>query len=121
MKFPEQFRITEQSIYGPHKAGDPWGIFLIPAAKARKRKLFIIATDGENTAWEHVSISLPDFHDLCASWDEMCLVKDLFWDDTQCIIQFHPAKSEYVNFHPGVLHLWRCRNGVFPMPPRECV
>jgi hypothetical protein len=37
----------------------------------------------------------------------MCFVKGLFWDDEDVAIQFHPAKSEYVNFHPFALHLWR--------------
>ena len=53
---------------------------------------------------EHVSVSLRR---RCPTWDEMCMVKDIFWADEECVVQFHPPKSKYVNFHPYCLHLWR--------------
>lgn len=124
MKFPEQYRIPWQPhfVHVESKAGDPFGYFLVPAKYALKRKLMIIATDGApDTEWEHASVSLPDFPRLCPSWDEMCLVKDLFWDDSECVVQFHPPKQDYVNIHPGVLHLWRWRNGMYVLPPKVCV
>lgn len=64
--------------------------------------------------WEHVSICpknrLPE-------WDEMCDVKDMFWNDDECVVQYHPPKSEYVNNMPNCLHLWKPINQDFPMPP----
>lgn len=51
----------------------------------------------------------------------MCQVKDLFWDPEDWVVQFHPAHSEYVNNHPGVLHLWRCLTQPFPQPDRLMV
>lgn len=69
--------------------------------------LTIVATDAflaESKGWEHVSVSLPN---RCPNWPEMCFVKELFWDDEECVIQFHPPKSEYVNNHPYCLHMWR--------------
>jgi hypothetical protein len=52
----------------------------------------------------------------------MCAVKDLFWNDEDVVVQFHPAKSTYVNNHPGCLHLWRCTDGrEFPTPPEILV
>lgn len=79
--------------------------------------LKIIASDGldgEYEAWEHVSVSLPN---RCPTWTEMSLVKSLFWDDTDCVIQFHPPRSEYVNNHDYCLHLWRPIVQQIPLPP----
>ena len=57
---------------------------------------------------EHVSIS------LCArrlpTWEEMCFIKDIFWDDEEEVVQIHPRKSEYVNMTEA-LHLWRPVDG----------
>jgi hypothetical protein len=47
----------------------------------------------------------------------MCFVKNLFWDPDECVVQFHPPESEYINNHPNVLHLWRNNRIRFPMPP----
>ena len=46
----------------------------------------------------------------------MCFVKDLFWDETETVIQFHPPRSEYVNNHNFCLHLWRHKEG-HRLPP----
>lgn len=75
-----------------------------------------MATDAEETGWEHVSVS-TDQRERCPSWQEMCIVKALFWDAEETVIQFHPPESEYVNNHPGCLHLWKCVSQEFPLPP----
>lgn len=62
-----------------------------------------VASDG--LGWEHVSISLSVKR--CPDWEEMCMIKDMFWDETDTVMQFHPPKSEYINNHPYCLHLWR--------------
>lgn len=77
----------------------------------------ILASDGEG--WEHVSVRMYDKgtgQDRTPTWAEMCKIKDMFWDDEDCVIQYHPPKSEYVNNHPHVLHLWRPTEKVMPMP-----
>jgi hypothetical protein len=33
------------------------------------------------------------------------------------VVQYHPAKSEYVNNMPNCLHLWRPVNEAMPTPP----
>lgn len=71
-----------------------------------------IASDG--AGWEHVSVSTRD---RVPTWQQMCWVKDLFWDAEDAVIQFHPPKSEYVNCHPYTLHLWRPVGIGFPRPP----
>jgi hypothetical protein len=115
MKFPEQFRI-QQGKY-TSETGDPFGLFHVPARLANGRTLRIIADDGSLTDWEHVSVSIPDRPDTCPSWPEMCLVKDLFWDAEDCVVQFHPPASQYINNHAGCLHLWRSRLEEIPTPP----
>ena len=69
-------------------------------------ELRIIANDAslESEYWEHVSVSARR---RCPTWEEMCYVKSLFWDDEDRVLQMHPPKSEYVNVHPHCLHLWR--------------
>jgi len=121
MKFPEEFRWVNAAKGFETKPGDPYGVFVIPSAKANGRRLCVIADDGTKTGWEHVSVSMDD-PKKCASWTEMCIVKGMFWDEEECVVQYHPAKKDYVNLHPGVLHLWR-RRGVleFAMPPMVCV
>ena len=75
----------DHPMYPPTKRGDVCGYF-------EYRGLNIIASDGAEwpyggMAWEHVSVSRPD---RCPTWDETCAVKRLFWDDEECVLQFHP-------------------------------
>lgn len=75
-------------------------------------EFLVIASDGED--WEHVSVSLLN---RTPNWKEMCFIKDLFWDEDDCVVQYHPPKKEYVNNHPHCLHLWRPTKKEIPIPP----
>lgn len=68
--------------------------------------------------WEHVSVS---YRKRTPTWDEMCKVKEMFWNDDETVVQYHPPKSEYVNIHEYCLHLWRKKNTDFETPPKEYV
>ncbi len=68
--------------------------------------------------WEHVSVS---FSTRCPTWEEMCKVKDMFWNEDECVVEYHPPKSEYVNNHPYCLHLWRKYGQNFETPPKYYV
>ena len=70
--------------------------------------------------WEHVSVSTPE---RCPTWEEMCWIKDLFWDEEETVVQYHPPKSRYVNMHPFTLHLWRPTRSKdrLPFPPSNLV
>ena len=57
--------------------------------------------------WEHVSVS-PRQKRHIPSWDDMCLIKNICWNEDEEVIQIHPAKADYVNNLPNCLHLWRC-------------
>jgi len=66
--------------------------------------------------WQHVSVSIEGSSQP-PSWSIMSQVKDLFWEPEDCVVQFHPPHSRYVDNHPGCLHLWRCIDGrEQPMP-----
>jgi hypothetical protein len=78
--------------------------------------ILIIASDG--MGWEHVSVSIET---RAPTWDEMCWVKDLFWDEDECVLQYHPPREVYVNLHPNCLHLWRPLRYVIPVPPMKLV
>ena len=66
--------------------------------------------------WEHVSVA-PYKRSHTPTWDEMCRLKDMFFHDDEVVVQFHPAKNDYVNNVPNCLHLWRPLNEVMPTPP----
>ena len=70
---------------------------------------------GEGYGWEYVSVTIN--RKRTPDWDTMCKVKDLFWDESDIVIQYHPAKEDYVNEHPNCLHLWRPIGIEFPKPP----
>ena len=65
--------------------------------------------------WEHVSVC--PFNGSMPTWDDMCFIKDMFWNEEDCVIQYHPPKSEYVNNMPNCLHLWKPIKETIPMPP----
>lgn len=64
--------------------------------------------------WDHVSISYPN---RCPTWEEMCKAKDVFFREDECCIEYHPARENYVNFHPYCLHIWKPQNMEIPVPP----
>lgn len=68
--------------------------------------------------WDHVSVSLPN---RCPTWEEMCAVKDVFFREDECCVEYHPRKADYVNNHPYCLHIWRPQLAELPVPPRIMV
>jgi len=77
----------------------------------------MIASDGQG--WEHVSVHVEDAKGRAKIplWEEMCSIKNIFWDADDCVVQFHPPESDYVNVHKTVLHLWRPQGVDLPRPP----
>lgn len=104
---PEKFQVT--FVCAPN--GDAHNGYFSCKLKCGQQ-VFVIASNG--AGWEHVSVSRKD---RPPTWDEMCQVKALFWDAEDCVVQYHPPKTEYVNNHPHCLHLWSLIDGVMPMPP----
>lgn len=107
--------------------GEKFGVFAARFA-ATNAGLYMIVTAGDPTEpdtgeWEHVSVHAKTAkgQERTPNWAEMCWVKNLFWGPEECVVQYHPPASEYVNHHPHVLHLWRPVNKTIPTPPKICV
>lgn len=104
---PEMARNYEHPQLGTDLRDGNNGLFQIESPEPGWR-LALIASDGDG--WEHVSVHayrVVNGQQRTPTWKEMCYVKDLCWDDEDEVVQYHPRKSEYVNCHPHVLHLWR--------------
>lgn len=132
LKRIEKYRVTTGPMASSAKDGRNGAFLLPPDFFGYRRDLYphakhaiLIISDGSDwdkesmgdIAWEHASLS---FHDRTPSWAEMCRIKDLLWDEGETVIQFHPAKSSYVNNHKFCLHLWKPVSE-FPVPPTQCV
>lgn len=109
---------------GPFGSDDSYGFNGAFFLTLRGAKVKCIASDEEG--WRHVSVSIEKSIQP-PNWQIMCDVKDLFWHPEECVIQFHPPKSNYVNNHPGCLHLWQPYDHKtktvlpFPQPPKIMV
>lgn len=95
---------------------DHEGMFDVPCKTHFTGFLKVIVSADED--WDHVSASLPD---RCPTWDEMSMLKDLFFLPHELVVQFHPPKAMYVNRHPTTLHLWRPRKAEIQLPPQWMV
>lgn len=105
--------------------GDPNGQFRIPHFDYKERDRYrthfiVISSDGQG--WDHVSAHVRGvFKDSrvmrTPTWDEMCWLKSQFFDDHETVVQFHPKRSEHVNVHQHVLHLWRKQGEEYELPP----
>lgn len=66
--------------------------------------------------WDHVSVA-PAKKNYTPSWDDMCAIKEVFFKDSEAVIQIHPPNDEYVNNMPNCLHLWRANDKDMVLPP----
>ena len=110
----EQARILDGE-YGSTPDYGMTGAFALKGP--RGTNLIVMASTGlerdEGYGWEHVSVSKR----RTPTWDEMCFVKDLFWEPEECVVQYHPPRSAHVNIHQHCLHLWKPIGVVLPAPP----
>ena len=118
-KVPNRNRIRKGLLASHEDNGNngAFSFFFSPKVELR-----CIASDGEG--WEHVSVIAyiqGGNYMRTPSWGEMCKIKEMFWDDEDVIIQFHPKKSEYVNNHDYCLHLWREIGVEYKTPPTELI
>lgn len=113
-------RVATPTIHPQYCSDDSYGfngMFRLPKDGEIVR---CIASDGTDFdapewKWQHVSVSVEG-DKRPPRWSVMCWVKDLFWEPEDWVVQFHPAQSQYVNFHPACLHLWRPLVEKLPTP-----
>lgn len=107
MRVPKEAELYRADLPG-YERGDFYN-----GAFAFADGLFVICSNGDG--WEHVSVSRKS---RCPSYEDMTRIKELFWDEEDCVMQLMVPKSEHVNFHPYALHMWRPINGQeIPRPP----
>jgi len=123
---PNQYRVKDDPVLGSDDSYGNNGYFRLRSSVTDYR-LDVIASDGEG--WEHVSVvahlkgsergnRLGKKITRTPFWNEMCQVKDIFWDAEDTVVQYHPSYKDYINLHPHVLHLWRPTNPtLMPLPP----
>jgi hypothetical protein len=79
-------------------------------------RIIVIASWGGG--WDHVSASTSR---RVPSYEELCAIKELFFDDDETVMQLHVPSVQHVNNHPYCLHLWKPQNYMIPVPPAEFV
>lgn len=127
-KVPEHYRLFDRRYpQSSTKSDGRNGVFMIPHYKISGYGFQVIASDGsapgDEQEWEHISVSLYSKKrevKRCPTWEEMCYVKDLFWDMEDRAVQYHPPESEYVHSagdNEWILHIWRPVGVEIPHPP----
>jgi hypothetical protein len=106
----EQYRVREGYFVSTIESGNN-GLFIFN----RNGKIFRCLV-SDQLGWDHVSVSIEKGK-YPPTWDDMSFIKELFFDEEETVIQYHPPKSRYVNIHPGVLHMWRPQDMTIPLPP----
>lgn len=112
-KVPGKYRDRKHPVFKSDASDGNNGLFRIPMDEGTA-----VCIASDQLGWEHVSVKMVvDGKDETPTWDEMCQIKSLFWEPQDCVIQFHPPESQYVNVHAHVLHLWRETGKNLPTPP----
>lgn len=114
---PEYYRnISGQFLKSNVSYGNN-GFFLFPHYRIAGYEIRCMISDG--LGWEHCSVTVAPLRKeatRCPTWDEMCWVKDQFWNKDEVVIQYHPAESDYVSCHEFCLHLWKPTDQCIPVP-----
>lgn len=98
------------------------GFFAIPHYRIAGYEMRCMVSDG--MGWDHVSVTIAPINKnatRCPTWEEMCYIKDLFWNKDEVVIQYHPAEVDYISQHPWCLHLWKPQGVILPTPDPEMV
>jgi hypothetical protein len=97
------------------RAGRDGRAFTVRPPNARGL-LCCVASWGDN--WDHVSVHVEEIGlSRTPTWDEMDFIHSLVARKGETWMQLHVPKSDHVNLHPNVLHLWRPHDQDVPRPP----
>jgi hypothetical protein len=116
----DQYKIEHPliKVFSKYEAmGDEKNCMIRIPSKTRNTNIIVIFSSGGG--WEHASVSLENKKMPC--WDELCFVKDLFWDESETVVQFHPKKTDHVNIMTTCLHLWKKVGEEYELPKRFMV
>lgn len=110
MKNIDKIKDTPNLVIRAEAKGDGLGGYYYDKI-SDKRLNFIFSYQ---MGWEHLSVSMPN---RTPSWEQMCRMKDIFWDENEACVQYHPKKEDYVNNHEHCLHIWKPVDYELPTPP----
>lgn len=119
-QLPHHYRLKSHyvnEVVAMHKDEQNAGFFEIPHFRVAGYVIRVQFSSG--MGWEHASVTVaPKGKNAtrCPTWEEMCFVKGTFWDENEVVVQYHPAKADYVSFHNFCLHLWRPTGVSLPTP-----
>lgn len=85
MRTKQEIMSNKRIIWDVHSDDAIAGIIILRGWKGS-----IIVSTG--AGWEHVSVC-PFKKSYVPSWDDMCLIKDIFWKEDEAVIQIHPPKE----------------------------
>lgn len=122
----DQYRKSPNKQFASTPDDGANGVFIIPLSKTIHKvariAICIVSDGSDEVPWEHVSVRISEgrgsgWHDDTPTWDEMCAVKEVFWNKQEVVMQLHPAEEHYINMHGSVLHLWKPLKSEIPLPP----
>lgn len=122
MKSPVNIAAALLSVKASVVGHDHEGVAFSVQLPGRERFFCVIASWGEG--WDHVSVHMKHYVTKAKSiptWEEMHWIKEMLFEAEECVVQFHPPASQYVNINPHVLHLWRQHGVPYTLPPRNLV
>lgn len=114
MKNLEEIRKTKNLFIEAETANDGMGGKYYDSSSNK----FLNFIFSYQMGWEHLSVSMPN---KMPSWDQMCKMKDIFWNKDEACVQYHPKEEDYVNNHPYCLHIWKPTEVELPTPPHILV
>lgn len=106
----QRYRLDERPLLWTEDFGRT-GAFAIPL----EGQLWNVLC-SDSGGWLHVSVTNRQRKQL-PPWPVMCRIKEMFFTRDEWAVQYHPAKGDYVNDHPFVLHLWSPLDEPLPRPP----
>jgi hypothetical protein len=109
-RVPDEKRVRLGTMATDESAGNNGAFVLI----GPRGLLDVIASDG--MGWDHISVK-PGARRGTPTWEEMTFAASQFWADDDVLVQFRPARKDYVNMHEQVLHWWRKQDGDHETPP----
>lgn len=92
---PAGWQIAQEGADGTSYINKSQGIFAILS----------VSVEQDGKTWLHLSVSRSS---RLPSYDDLLWCKSIFIGDKRKAVQVFPPKSEHINIHPYVLHLWAC-------------
>ncbi len=119
LDYLEEYRIK---IY-PFDGGDSFnGAFSLKLPGNSREDYFLRVIASNQGGWDHISVS---YRERLPEYNEMHMVKKMFFEDEEAAFQLFQARAEHVSMHPNCLnacmHLWRPNREELLLPPKELV